>query len=1084
MDREQALQFIINTFENPFDKATFIIFIKNLLNSFDEAHFIYQGNYIPDAYKQYIKSLERIGKYKNSEKTLDILIITLQKETSLERARTMQRNFVAWYLNGSRGGDLKDAALVAFVPPDKKDWRFSLVKMDYTTHQTESGKTKVKEVFTPVRRWSFLVGENEKCHTAKSRLIGILENDEQSPTLDEIEKAFDIETVTREFFIKYRELFIRTKEELDKIIKKDPKIAADFELKNIDTVNFSKKLLGQIVFLYFLQKKGWFGVGRDDDWGSGSKHFLRELFEKKHANYHNFFNDILEPLFYEALSTDHSSYDDYYSKFNCRIPFLNGGLFDPIGGYDWVHTDILLPNELFSNSNPTKEGDTGDGILDIFDRYNFTVKEDEPLEKEVAIDPELLGKAYEKFNAIRPDNFEDYRKALKSGKKGEENKFNKQYGVYYTPREIVHYMCQQSLINYLYTELNTDKTYYQKFGDKNLDLFGNKFKKGQLDLVLEHREKPIISKKDIETLIIHGERIDENEAWIEKNGKETERYTHLLPESIRKNTSQIDQALADITVCDPAVGSGAFLVGMMNEIVKTRNLLSKFFKDNHRSPYEFKRHCIEHSLYGVDIDPGAVEIAKLRLWLSLVVDEENIRNIKPLPNLDYKIVCGNSLLGITMDLYNNQLISDLEKYKSLYFQETNLNKKNSYKIQIDELISQITKGKKDFDFEIFFSEVFHQKNGFDIVIANPPYGAKFKANEKNRIIEKYKNYDSQRNSASFFIELATNISRKKVGIVTYIVPKSLSFSEGWKPTREFVTNKNILLSIIDVSKAFEEVLLEQIILCFQTINPSNDYDYLVGNNWSGNIIITSQLNSKLIKELDLLPVYIDEKKYEIYLKMRNQSVLLSEISNTTRGLPVQKLISKFGQPILRGKNIGKYLIYGEIDNVQIIKNYRKKALQILKPKIISQNIVAHVTNPNDKIIIMATIDEKPYLTFDTVMNTKIYDKRFDYKYILALINSTLASWFYYWLVYNRAIRTMHFDQYYLGKLPVKTLTSEQQNTIIEVVNNILSITEKDDYLTNKTKTLLVKDYEKQIDRLIFQFYGINDEEIGLIEGLN
>jgi len=136
MDRKQALQLIKDTFENPFDKATFNKFIKNLLNFFDEAHFIYQGNYIPDAYKQYIKSLERIGKYKNSEKTLDILIITLQKETSLERARTMQRNFVAWYLNGSRGGDLKDAALVAFVPPDKKDWRFSLVKMDYTTYQT------------------------------------------------------------------------------------------------------------------------------------------------------------------------------------------------------------------------------------------------------------------------------------------------------------------------------------------------------------------------------------------------------------------------------------------------------------------------------------------------------------------------------------------------------------------------------------------------------------------------------------------------------------------------------------------------------------------------------------------------------------------------------------------------------------------------------------------------------------------------------------------------------------------------------------------------------------------------------------
>jgi len=125
---------------------------------------------------------------------------------------------------------------------------------------------------------------------------------------------------------------------------------------------------------------------------------LRELLDKKHGDYKNFFNDVLEPLFYEALRYDRQDY--YYSRFNCKIPFLNGGLFDPIGNYDWVHTDIILSNELFSNSTKTKVGDTGDGIFDIFDRYNFTVIEDEPLEKEVAIDPELLGKAYEKFNAF------------------------------------------------------------------------------------------------------------------------------------------------------------------------------------------------------------------------------------------------------------------------------------------------------------------------------------------------------------------------------------------------------------------------------------------------------------------------------------------------------------------------------------------------------------------------------------------------------------------------------------------------------------------------------------------------------------
>lgn len=203
MDKQQAQQIIQDTFESPFDKGRFTGFIKNLLNRIDEGFFTYQGSYIPYAYKQYIKTLERIGKFSDGESSLDLLVITLQKETSLERARTMQRNFVAWYLNGSRGGDMKDAAMVAYVSPDQADWRFSLVKMDYKFEKSKTGKMKVKEEFTTARRWSFLVGENEKSHTAQSRLVNILADDEEAITLPELEKAFDIETVTKEFFLKY-----------------------------------------------------------------------------------------------------------------------------------------------------------------------------------------------------------------------------------------------------------------------------------------------------------------------------------------------------------------------------------------------------------------------------------------------------------------------------------------------------------------------------------------------------------------------------------------------------------------------------------------------------------------------------------------------------------------------------------------------------------------------------------------------------------------------------------------------------------------------------------------------------------------
>jgi len=165
-------------------------------------------------------------------------------------------------------------------------------------------------------------------------------------------------------------------------------------------------------------------------------------------------------------------------------------------------------------------------------------------------------------------------------------------------------MCQESLINYLATEL-----------------------KGKVD------------KKDIETLIKYGETAVEHDMRVINEGRETSKYSFKLPESIRKHAKLIDEKLASIRICDPAVGSGAFPVGMMNEIVRARNALTSYIKDkNERTIYDFKRHAIQNCLYGVDIDLSAVEIAKLRLWLSLIVDEEDIKQIKPLPNLDYKIV--------------------------------------------------------------------------------------------------------------------------------------------------------------------------------------------------------------------------------------------------------------------------------------------------------------------------------------------------------------------------------------------------------------------------------------------------------------
>src|SRR3989344_5997764 len=609
MQKAQARNIVKETLQNDFDKERFLYFVKNLLNKVDDSKAFHAHGYVPEAYKTFIKTYERLATYTDpAGSKLDILVVYLQKETSLERARTAQRNFVARYL---KDRDQKDAGLIAFVSPDPADWRFSLVKMEYKFTEGKAGKTKIKEEFTPAKRWSFLVGKNENSHTAQSRLAPIVEDDQNNPTLKQLEDAFNIEKVTKEFSEKYRELFLRVYETLHDVIKQHPDIKADFAEKNVNTVDFSKKLLGQIVFLYFLQKKGWFGVSMNKSWGNGDKKFLRTLFEEAVGKGKNYFNDYLEPLFYEALAKERD--DDFYSRFECKIPFLNGGLFDPISNYDWVNTAIDLPNDIFSNTRKTKDGDTGDGILDIFDRYNFTVKEDEPLEKEVAVDPEMLGKVFENLLEVKD---------------------RKSKGTYYTPREIVHYMCEQSLVNYLATELNGK-----------------------------------VSKADAEKLIKIGENVVEHEAIHvakkESNPDYEGLYNQILPISIEKFAKEIDDKLATIKVCDPAIGSGAFPVGMMNAIVKARMVLSSYLKDKNRTLYTFKRDCIQNSLYGVDIDPGAVEIAKLRLWLSLVVDEDNIKQIKPLPNLDYKIMQGNSLLeefeGIK--LFDEKLIAVIDTGK-------------------------------------------------------------------------------------------------------------------------------------------------------------------------------------------------------------------------------------------------------------------------------------------------------------------------------------------------------------------------------------------------------------------------------------
>ena len=1058
----EAKELIKDVFESSFDKDKYRIFIKNLLKDIEEKPFIYTGSRIPRAFDNYIRKLERIGKFEDDEgNVIDILIVELKREHSIEYARSTQRNFIRWYLAGSRGGQMKDAALVAFHNETSTDWRFSFIKMQYSL------ETK-KDELTPAKRYSFLVGEKGKSHTAQQQLVRLFKSDD-TPLLSDIEEAFNIETVTNEFFEKYKWLVFNLVDEIEKIISRDDIVKNEFESKNIQVIDFAKKLMGQIVFLYFLQRKGWLGLQNGQKYGDGDRNFLRTLYNMKRNN-ENFFNDYLEYLFYDALSQKRVT--DLYPRFNCRIPFLNGGLFDPINFYDWEKTDIVIPDELFTNTNKTKEGDIGDGILDVFDRYNFTVKEDEPLDKEVAVDPEMLGKVFERMLDVKE---------------------RKSKGAFYTPREIVHYMSQESLIHYLDTALNSQPKAYQKLGEDQTDLLGNKVA-GQTSLEVELLGVRV-PKEDIEKLIKQGEQFIEKDVAILDGSLKESNNRYQIPESIRKHAKEIDRALENIRVCDPAVGSGAFPVGVMTEIVKARSILLKIqHPDKEPSHYDFKNHAIHHCLYGVDIDPSAVEICKLRLWLSLVVDEQRIDAIEPLPNLDYKIVKGNSLIGMPDGVMRDvKLEEEINDLMEKYYAETDKQAKRDLKTEIDSKIKQLLKSAEqftnypiDFDFKLFFHEVFNEKvhpeqgrrGGFDVVIGNPPYGFRNTlSKEEKKHFRKIENIDFPSGDiAELFVykSIKNLVGLNKV--LTFIIPKKSLYGESWKNVRK-IWLENDLKLLLDASKAFEKVLLEQVSFSIKkrkNTNPTISVAYL--NNTTNEITILGKYLKNEIFTADLRNAQIYRG---IYPKKLITSILENSIENTSllvKGIIGISNITSFltfesinSYPCLKGIDI---IRYGIKDKIRYLPNSiaKKYISKYSHPKIIAQEIIAHIQNPYPHIKIMMVYDNKKRLYNDTCVEIVSLDKRVSIKFLLTYYQSRFVNWYAYNFVYNRAIRTMHFINYYITQIPIPKKILEEP----KMQDPFINLSDYLTYLINSRKVedgqLKIAYFEQLTDGMVFELY--------------
>lgn len=1085
MDKKIAQQLIEATFNDSFSEERFTVFIKNLLNDLEQGEKVktYSGNYIWDDYKEHINTYKRIGKYIDPDgEALDVLIVEVKSVTKLERARTALRNFVIKHLSRFD----KDYALVAFYSKEDEgnDWRFSLIKLEYRSElDEEKGKVKTRKEFTPAKRYSFLVGKYEKTHTAKNQLLPLLQNISNNPTIEELEAAFSIEKVTDEFFNQYKDLYIKLYEHFEN----DKKVKAELESAGIDNARFTKKLLGQIVFLYFLQKKGWLGVAQNARWGTGKKRFVQELFEQAQTQKLNFFKDKLQYLFYEALAKERDNENSYYKRFDCRIPFLNGGLFE--ADYNWQEANVSIPSTLFRNDEKNKAGDIGTGILDVFDRYNFTIKEDEPLDKEVAVDPEMLGKVFENMLDITE---------------------RKSKGAFYTPREIVHYMCQESMIHYL-------------------------------DNALEGK----VEKEDIEVFIREGHFALENDERVANKG-ETKTYQYQLPESIRKNADLIDQKLSSIKICDPAIGSGAFPVGLLHELVNAMLVLKphlsydylteklKGFGFTHRESisdsryiYRLKRHIIQESIYGVDIDSSAIDIARLRLWLSLVVDEDDLDPIETLPNLDYKIVAGNSLINFPEN-WKSSASDKIEDLKEKFFNETDLDEKKDLKAKIDQAISERMQGSErsfginiSFDFRLYFSEVWNEKGGFDIVIGNPPYGADLTTEEKKFFKNEFSDVHMRTpDTFNYFISKGFRLLHNG-GVISYIVPNNLFFQSEYEKTRKFLLAKNQFYIGINLGDGvFNTATVPSCIFLSSKINSGiNKYRYAdLRNANKKNLDFREIFKLESVSSTLKTPASvfgISEEEFRIIEKLRKVSVTIDDIAEemasgiSTGGDKIFRIPKEFAEqnnfekeilkPVLVGGEIDKYRI--EHTNHVLIYSYKKSetdrlenVFSYLRPfevKLSQKRETKQGKLPwwclhwhrypelfeGEKIIMRQTSDriraafdkDEFYVLNSILVFKKRNETELSYKFILASLNSSVNEFLYSKFTQEDGRTFAEVKPKNVRKLFVPNSNNKSQSFTTLIVDYLL------EWNKHKEKnTVESKFFESVLDAIVFELF-LNEE---------
>ena len=978
-----------------------------------------------------IRSIKQVGKLYVGVEPLQIFDVTVSDRVMMERNRVNIQRLIRSVM------DQYSCAFMLFHYEDDTqwDWRF--------TYCRKSGN---KEETTDSKRYTFLLGPGQSCRTATDNFMALYEK-RDALEIKDIENAFNVEALSKEFFGKYKaqyEAFVNymvdpangmrldfidtdfdhTGMAADKIREREEKPIRDYV----------KKLLGRIVFLHFLQKKGWLGVPVGKEWGDGDRDFMLHLFQQASVQQkENFLDDILEDLFAEGLDRDRSDRGDLYDTKvegfrNCRIPYLNGGLFERD---NLDKKPSHFPAGFF------------DGLLTMLSQYNFTIDENDPNDAEVGVDPEMLGRIFENL-------LED----------------NKDKGAFYTPKEIVQYMCRESLTAYLQTGQTED--------DKE-------------------RIHQFVMKHDAELL------------------------------GDLKN--DIDQKLRDVKICDPAIGSGAFPMGLLRELFFCRSAIESNIVEN---AAKIKLQIIQNNIYGVDIEQGAVEIARLRFWLSIIVDEPSPTT---LPNLDYKIMRGNSLLTTFCERYINldtkaqhhDKVAEMNKEKRILYtlkqqhytatgdQKLQLNveiKKSILRLiahqlgfesrcwfktnveQLDAFDSQQVSFNKVrhqlpteqqqvidkceqlyktlcnnnlplaersqtdihfFDWRMMFTEVFdtsltrNQKEGFDIVIGNPPYGAKYDGETKSyykKLFTTTKTISGVQKGSldtyTLFIEQGFNLLRTD-GSFAYIVPISLTSSDSLTGIhRMLMANCNtihISSYAVRPKPVFENAVVNTSILLFQKTGTPYEHLYSTKMHRRG-------LEFDLQKLIDNL-IFVDVCGYTLTGRIPKigSEIEKSILTKIFKQIPIKTLSDSKGKPIYYRTTGGRYF--------KVVTNYPTGSTK-----------------------------EKPLFFKKELANS-----------IGCILSSSLAFWFYQIYSNNLDWKTYEIENFTIPQLSadnVKELDSlySRYLTDIEAKANIRTTSGESTYNVDSFKEYKIvrsKAIIDEIDDYICPLYGLTQEETYFIK---